>query len=166
MKLQGGMGGLATLNPDDMMSRQTNGPITQQDFFKNKMAAKHSFTLDPKGRSRSSCEVDLESPTKKQQRQMAEEKRRLAESFKYKLQARDQALMQCRSVQQELEAGIKGYEVKLWHHDTQKPIAFGIHQHQRPHHYLDDLMRMKANVPAPTSYELRQGLEINKNVMN
>ena len=69
-------------------------------------------------------------------------------------------------MQQELEAGIKGYEVKLWHHDTQKPIAFGIHKHMRPHHYLDDLMRMKANVPAPTSYELRKDLTIEKNIMN
>ena len=74
--------------------------------------------------------------------------------------------MYSRAVQQELEAGIKGYEVKLWHHDTQKPIAFGIHKHSRPHHYLDELMRIKAEVPAPTSYNLRKGFEIKRNVMN
>ena len=89
------------------------------------------------------------------------EKRKLAESFKYKLSAKTQALNMCRSVQQELEAGIKGYEVKLWHHDIQKSIAFGIHEHSRPHHYLDELMRIKAEIPAPTSYNLRKGFEIN-----
>jgi hypothetical protein len=46
--------------------------------------------------------------------------------------------------------GIKGYEVKLWHHDVIKPIIYGIHKDMKPRHYLDTYLRAKAHVPAPT----------------
>tara|TARA_B110000285_G_C15054306_1_gene578697 strand:+ start:759 stop:881 length:123 start_codon:yes stop_codon:yes gene_type:complete len=27
--------------------------------------------------------------------------------------------------------GIKGYELKLWHHDVHKPVIYGIHKETR-----------------------------------
>ena len=45
------------------------------------------------------------------------------------------------------QTGIPGYEMKLWHHDVDKPIVFGIHKEIKPRHYLDDLLRSKKHVP-------------------
>ena len=45
------------------------------------------------------------------------------------------------------QMGIPGYEMKLWHHDIDKPIVFGIHKEIKPRHYLDDLLRSKKHVP-------------------
>lgn len=53
--------------------------------------------------------------------------------------------------------GIQGYELKLWHHDINKPIVFGIHQDKyskKPRHYLDPLIKQKEHVPPPTSYNV------------
>lgn len=163
MKLQGGQPATAgdTADPDNMMKQMTNGPILLEDLNKKR----NGKDVDPKVRSRSTCDVDY--LTAKEQKRMEElEKQRLAQSYKYKLSAKDQAVLQSRSEQQKLEVGIKGYEVKLWHHDINKPVSFGIHKHQRPHHYLDELMRVKKEVPAPTSYNVRQGLEVKRNIMN
>lgn len=54
----------------------------------------------------------------------------------------------------------------MWHHDINKPVSFGIHKHSKPHHYLDDTMRVKKGVPGPTAYNVVQGLEQNKNIMH
>ena len=56
--------------------------------------------------------------------------------------------------------------MKLWHHDINKPVSFGIHKHSKPHHYLDEMMRVKKEVPAPTAYNIIKGLEKNKNIIH
>lgn len=61
--------------------------------------------------------------------------------------------------------GIQGYEVKLWHHDVIKPIIYGIHKDLKPRHYLDNYLRAKAYVPAPTSYTIAKDMTIKTNIL-
>jgi hypothetical protein len=64
--------------------------------------------------------------------------------------------------------GIQGYEVKLWHHDVDKPIVFGIHQDKnskKPRHYLDPLIKQKEHVPPPTTYNVTGDFKLNYNAM-
>ena len=38
--------------------------------------------------------------------------------------------------------GVAGYEIKLWHHDVDKPLSYGIHKDRgKPRHFLDDILR-------------------------
>ena len=54
--------------------------------------------------------------------------------------------------------GINGYEVKLWHHDVQKPIIYGIHKDIKPRHYLDSYLKTKQHVPSPSTYTVAKDL--------
>ena len=57
--------------------------------------------------------------------------------------------------------GIEGYEIKLWHHDINKPLSYGIHKDKvskKPRHYLDSYMKTKQYVPAPTTYNIAKDL--------
>lgn len=64
------------------------------------------------------------------------------------------------------QGGIKGYDLKLWHHDVDKPIVFGIHKEIKPRHYLDDILRVKKGVPPPNTYNVRKDLIIKQNMLN
>ena len=64
--------------------------------------------------------------------------------------------------------GIKDYEVKLWHHDVNVPISYGIHKEKyrkAPRHYLDDHLRAKKIVPSPTAYKIEGNLILKNNTM-
>lgn len=63
------------------------------------------------------------------------------------------------------QGGIAGYDLKLWHHDVDKPIIFGIHKEIKPRHYLDDILRVKKGVPPPNTYNVRKEPVIKMNVM-
>ena len=69
-----------------------------------------------------------------------------------------------------LGSGIEGYEVKLWNHDIEKPITYGIHNEcglrKKPRHYLDQYLRNKAIVPAPTAYNVSGDLTFKQNMCN
>ena len=59
--------------------------------------------------------------------------------------------------------GIKGYPIKKWHHDINKPIVYGIHTEKdskKPSHYLDTLLKAKAIVPAPNTFNMSRDLSI------
>ena len=56
--------------------------------------------------------------------------------------------------------------MKLWHHDVNKPIVFGIHKEIKPRHYLDDILRVKREVPPPTTYEVRKDFNLKTNMLN
>ena len=64
------------------------------------------------------------------------------------------------------QMGIPGYDLKLWHHDVNKPIIYGIHKELKPRHYLDDILRQKKMVPPPDTYNVRKDLTVKMNVMN
>ncbi len=57
-----------------------------------------------------------------------------------------------------VEGALSGYEVKLWHHDVNKPIVYGIHAEKKPRHFLDDYLRSKKNVPSPHAYTTAKDL--------
>jgi len=62
--------------------------------------------------------------------------------IKYGMSVSDTVKMGSKKMNQQY--GIGGYEVKLWHHDVNKPIVFGIHEDKnskKPRHYLDILMK-------------------------
>lgn len=61
--------------------------------------------------------------------------------------------------------GIPGYENKLWHHDTEKPTIYGIHKEMKKRHYLDNYLRSKQFVPAPTSYNITKDMTIKANAI-
>lgn len=56
--------------------------------------------------------------------------------------------------------------MKLWHHDVNKPIVFGIHKEIKPRHYLDDILRTKKSVPPPTQYTVAKDFSIKTNMLN
>jgi hypothetical protein len=62
--------------------------------------------------------------------------------------------------------GIPGYDLKLWHHDVNKPIIYGIHKDIKPRHYLDDILRVKKGLPPPTTYEVRKDFNLKTNMLN
>ena len=63
--------------------------------------------------------------------------------------------------------GVEGYELKLWHHDVNKPLSYGIHKDvgKKPRHFLDDIMRQKKIVPPPNQYTIAKDLSIKNNMM-
>lgn len=63
------------------------------------------------------------------------------------------------------QVGIPGYEMKLWHHDVNKPIIFGIHKEIKPRHYLDDLLRSKKNVP-DAKYQIAKDFTFKQNMLH
>jgi hypothetical protein len=61
------------------------------------------------------------------------------------------------------EFGIKGYPIKKWHHDVEKPIVYQIHQDTKfederfktkKRHFLDPYLKSKAHVPSPDKYSI------------
>ena len=64
------------------------------------------------------------------------------------------------------QVGIEGYEMKMWHHDVNKPIIYGIHKDIKPRHYLDDVLRTKKIVPPPTQYTVAKDFTIKQNMLN
>ena len=52
------------------------------------------------------------------------------------------------------DVGIPGYPVKLWHHDVEKPIVFGIHKDKKARHYLDNYLKAKSIVPPPNAFNM------------
>ena len=64
--------------------------------------------------------------------------------------------------------GIKDYEVKLWHHDVNVPVSYGIHKEKYrkvPRHYLDDHLRAKKIVPPPNAYKIDRDLTLKANII-
>jgi hypothetical protein len=55
---------------------------------------------------------------------------------------------------------IPNYEMKLWHHDVNKPIIYGIHKELKPRHYLDEILRQKKGVPPPNTYNVMKDLSV------
>jgi len=53
--------------------------------------------------------------------------------------------------------------VKLWHHDVQKPIIYGIHKEFKKRHYLDTYMRSKAYIPSPGNYNISKDFVLKAN---
>jgi hypothetical protein len=73
-----------------------------------------------------------------------------------------------------IQHGIPGYEVprrgdrgEFWHHDTTRPVVFGIHKEKvkGPKHYLDDAMRMQMGFPGPNKYNMAKDLKVSYNIM-
>lgn len=62
--------------------------------------------------------------------------------------------------------GIAGYELKLWHHDVNKPIIYGIHKELKPRHYLDEILRQKKMVPSPNTYNVMKDMTVKQNMLN
>lgn len=56
--------------------------------------------------------------------------------------------------------GIPGYDMKLWHHDVNKPIIYGIHKEIKPRHYLDEYLKTKKIVPPPNTYNMMKDFTI------
>jgi hypothetical protein len=55
------------------------------------------------------------------------------------------------------DLGIPDYPVKLWHHDVEKPIVYGIHKDKnskKPRHFLDAYLKTKSIVPPPNTYNI------------
>ena len=61
--------------------------------------------------------------------------------------------------------GIPGYELKLWNHDVQKPIVYGIHKQIKARHFLDDILRQKKIVPPPNQYTVAKDFTIKANAI-
>ena len=55
--------------------------------------------------------------------------------------------------------GVEGYEVKLWHHDVDKPRAAKIIPEGRPRSFLDIYMKQNKGKPAPTAYNIMKSIE-------
>lgn len=87
---------------------------------------------------------------------------------KYKLTVNEMATMGSKRTQNNI--GIDGYEVKLWNHDISKPVSYQIHKEsglrKKPRHYLDNILRSKAIVPAPTTYNIAKDLSLKQNMLN
>jgi hypothetical protein len=64
------------------------------------------------------------------------------------------------------QVGIEGYEMKMWHHDINKPTIYGIHKDIKPRHYLDDILRSKKIVPPPTQYTVAKDFTMKQNMLN
>jgi hypothetical protein len=63
------------------------------------------------------------------------------------------------------QVGIPGYDMKLWHHDIDKPIVFGIHKEIKPRHYLDDLLKSKKHVP-DAKYQIAKDFIFKQNMLH
>lgn len=61
--------------------------------------------------------------------------------------------------------GIEGYEMKLWNHDIDKPVAVKFLPPGRPRSFLDVYMKQKKAVPAPTTYNIMKSIESKSNVI-
>ena len=106
----------------------------------------HTLELSTVSAPRSSHDVDRAKSLPRNRATIGHKKYNLSVSEQVKLGSKDS------------QFGISGYEVKLWHHDVNKPLNYGIHKEIKPRHYLDQFMRSKAYVPAPTAYNVAKDL--------
>ena len=76
----------------------------------------------------------------------------------YKLSVSETIKMGSKKTNQ--QNGIEGYELKLWHHDVDKPIVYKIHKKLKEKHYLDDYLKTKKIVPPPDTYNIAKDFSI------
>ena len=55
--------------------------------------------------------------------------------------------------------------MKLWHHDVNKPVIYGIHKEFKKRHYLDTYLRSKAHVPSPANYNIANDFILKANAI-
>ena len=80
----------------------------------------------------------------------------MLEKPKYSMTVNEQVMVSSKQIKYD-NSTVKGYHLKMWHHDVNKPIVYGINPiGKKKSHYLDPILRQKSFIPPPTAYNINR----------